>query len=77
MQVRLGTETGSGVVKATVLTLYSLLLAFGLSKALPLTCSVSKSSIDKVAALSTFLFESFIFLVLSLIFDIAYSFYVP
>lgn len=36
--VRLGTEKGAQVVKGAVLTLYALLVAFGLSKALPLTC---------------------------------------
>lgn len=36
--VRLGTEKGAEVVKGAVLTLYALLVAFGLSKALPLTC---------------------------------------
>ncbi|XP_057466500.1 2-carboxy-1,4-naphthoquinone phytyltransferase, chloroplastic-like [Actinidia eriantha] len=36
--VRLGTETGSEVVKAAVVTLYSLLLILGLIKALPFTC---------------------------------------
>ncbi|WCJ18762.1 2-carboxy-1 4-naphthoquinone phytyltransferase chloroplastic [Euphorbia peplus] len=36
--VRLGTEGGSRVVKVAVTTLYSILLAFGLSKTLPLTC---------------------------------------
>ncbi|XP_024637183.1 2-carboxy-1,4-naphthoquinone phytyltransferase, chloroplastic isoform X2 [Medicago truncatula] len=36
--VRLGTERGAEVVKAAVLSLYALLVAFGLSKALPLTC---------------------------------------
>ncbi|KAK1566871.1 hypothetical protein Q3G72_011351 [Acer saccharum] len=37
--VRLGTERGSRVVKVAVLTLYSLLVALGLSRALPLICS--------------------------------------
>ncbi|EEF36527.1 hypothetical protein RCOM_0822650 [Ricinus communis] len=37
-QVRLGTERGSYVVKAATITLYSLLLAFGLSRALPFPC---------------------------------------
>ncbi|XP_048231765.1 2-carboxy-1,4-naphthoquinone phytyltransferase, chloroplastic isoform X2 [Ricinus communis] len=36
--VRLGTERGSYVVKAATITLYSLLLAFGLSRALPFPC---------------------------------------
>lgn len=36
--VRLGTKTGSRVVKIAVMVLYSLLFALGLSKALPLTC---------------------------------------
>lgn len=36
--VRLGTERGAEVVKVAVLSLYALLVAFGLSKALPLTC---------------------------------------
>ncbi|XP_045819256.1 2-carboxy-1,4-naphthoquinone phytyltransferase, chloroplastic isoform X3 [Trifolium pratense] len=36
--VRLGTEKGAEVVKVTVLMLYALLVAFGLSKTLPLTC---------------------------------------
>jgi 1,4-dihydroxy-2-naphthoate octaprenyltransferase len=40
MQVRLGTERGSGVVKVAVAMLYSLLFAFGLSRALPLVCIV-------------------------------------
>ncbi|KAK3027457.1 hypothetical protein RJ639_041063 [Escallonia herrerae] len=35
--VRLGTKTGSEVVKVDVMALYSLLLVFGLSKALPFT----------------------------------------
>lgn len=42
-QVRLGTEKGAQVVKGAVLTLYALLVAFGLSKALPLTCIVCTS----------------------------------
>ncbi|KAH9697652.1 2-carboxy-1,4-naphthoquinone phytyltransferase [Citrus sinensis] len=37
-QVRLGTERGSVVVKWAVMTLYSLLFAIGLSRALPLSC---------------------------------------
>ncbi|KAL5790060.1 hypothetical protein ACOSQ2_004948 [Xanthoceras sorbifolium] len=37
--VRLGTERGSGVVKVAILTLYSLLVALGLSRTLPLICS--------------------------------------
>ncbi|KAK7400341.1 hypothetical protein VNO78_11547 [Psophocarpus tetragonolobus] len=36
--VRLGTKKGSEVVKRAVLMLYALLVAFGLCKALPLTC---------------------------------------
>ncbi|KAH9697649.1 2-carboxy-1,4-naphthoquinone phytyltransferase [Citrus sinensis] len=36
--VRLGTERGSVVVKWAVMTLYSLLFAIGLSRALPLSC---------------------------------------
>ncbi|CAK7350513.1 unnamed protein product [Dovyalis caffra] len=36
--VRIGTERGSGVVKVAVATLYSLLIGFGLSRILPLTC---------------------------------------
>ncbi|WVZ26443.1 hypothetical protein V8G54_004987 [Vigna mungo] len=36
--VRLGTEKGAEVVKGAVLMLYVLLAAFGLTKALPLTC---------------------------------------
>ncbi|KAE9613453.1 putative 1,4-dihydroxy-2-naphthoate polyprenyltransferase [Lupinus albus] len=36
--VRLGTKRGAEVVKVTVMMLYALLVAFGLSKALPLTC---------------------------------------
>ncbi|OAY45139.1 2-carboxy-1,4-naphthoquinone phytyltransferase, chloroplastic isoform X2 [Manihot esculenta] len=36
--VRLGTERGSHVVKAAIFTLYSLVFAFGLSRALPFTC---------------------------------------
>ncbi|GMI74662.1 hypothetical protein HRI_001135500 [Hibiscus trionum] len=38
--VKIGTERGSTVVKGAVLTLYSLLFALGLFKALPLTCIV-------------------------------------
>uniref|UniRef100_A0A2P2LI63 Uncharacterized protein n=1 Tax=Rhizophora mucronata TaxID=61149 RepID=A0A2P2LI63_RHIMU len=41
MQVRLGTERGSAIVKVSVMALYSLLLAFALSKAVPFTCIVS------------------------------------
>ncbi|KAI7981999.1 Eukaryotic translation initiation factor 3 subunit A [Camellia lanceoleosa] len=40
--VRLGTETGSKVVKVAIFTLYSLLLVLGLCRALPLTCIVSQ-----------------------------------
>jgi hypothetical protein len=40
-QVRLGTERAAEVVKVTVSMLYALLVAFGLSKTLPLTCIVS------------------------------------
>ncbi|CAL0311963.1 unnamed protein product [Lupinus luteus] len=36
--VRLGTKRGAEVVKVAVMLLYALLIAFGLSKALPLTC---------------------------------------
>ncbi|KAI7998665.1 hypothetical protein LOK49_LG10G02630, partial [Camellia lanceoleosa] len=36
--VRLGTETGSKVVKVAMFTFYSLLLVLGLCKALRLTC---------------------------------------
>ncbi|CAL5379485.1 unnamed protein product [Camellia sinensis] len=36
--VRLGTETGSKVVKVAIFLLYSLLLVLGLCRALPLTC---------------------------------------
>lgn len=52
-QVRLGTERGAEVVKAAVLSLYALLVAFGLSKALPLTCIVSTLWIS-------YLFSSFL-----------------
>ncbi|XP_022744517.1 2-carboxy-1,4-naphthoquinone phytyltransferase, chloroplastic-like isoform X2 [Durio zibethinus] len=38
--VKMGTERGSVVVKGAVLTLYSLLFALGLCRALPLTCIV-------------------------------------
>ncbi|KAK8518947.1 hypothetical protein V6N13_017796 [Hibiscus sabdariffa] len=38
--VKMGTERGSMAVKGAVLTLYSLLFALGLFKALPLTCIV-------------------------------------
>ena len=41
MQVRLGTERGSKVVKVAVIMLYVLLFALGLSKNLPFTCIVS------------------------------------
>lgn len=41
MQVRLGTETGSRVVKVAILMLYSLSFVLGLSRALPWTCMVS------------------------------------
>lgn len=44
MQVRLGTERGSGVVKVAVIALYFLLFAFGLIRALPFTCIVSPSN---------------------------------
>ena len=43
LQVKMGTERGSVVVKGAVLTLYSILFALGLCRALPLTCIVSKS----------------------------------
>ncbi|KAK7319450.1 hypothetical protein RJT34_04171 [Clitoria ternatea] len=36
--VRLGTERGADLVKVAILMLYALLVAFGLSKTLPLTC---------------------------------------
>ncbi|CAK8578008.1 unnamed protein product [Lathyrus sativus] len=36
--VRLGTERGAEVVKVAIFMLYALLVAFGLSKTLPLTC---------------------------------------
>ncbi|GMJ12915.1 hypothetical protein HRI_004960700 [Hibiscus trionum] len=39
-QVKMGTERGSMVVKAAVFTLYSLLLALGLFRTLPITCIV-------------------------------------
>ncbi|OUZ99611.1 UbiA prenyltransferase family [Macleaya cordata] len=38
--VRIGTKAGSQVVKVAIVTLYSLLFSFGLSKLLPLTCIV-------------------------------------
>ncbi|KAF6152107.1 hypothetical protein GIB67_031429 [Kingdonia uniflora] len=38
--VRIGTKTGSQVVKAAIILLYSLLLALGLSNSLPITCIV-------------------------------------
>ncbi|GLT94375.1 hypothetical protein SLE2022_121180 [Rubroshorea leprosula] len=38
--VRLGTRRGSAVVKGAVMTLYTLLFASGLSRALPLSCIV-------------------------------------
>ncbi|KAK8627015.1 hypothetical protein V6N13_134644 [Hibiscus sabdariffa] len=38
--VKMGTERGSMVVKASVVTLYSLLLALGLFRTLPITCIV-------------------------------------
>lgn len=41
IQVRIGTEAGSRIVKFGVTSLYVLLLVFGLSKALPSTCVVS------------------------------------
>lgn len=41
MQVRLGTERGSKVVKVAVIMLYVLLFGLGLSKSLPFTCIVS------------------------------------
>ncbi|OMO84886.1 UbiA prenyltransferase family [Corchorus capsularis] len=39
-QVKMGAERGAVVVKGAVLTLYSLLFALGLCRALPLTCLV-------------------------------------
>lgn len=41
IQVRLGTETGSKVVKMAVLGLYWLVLGLGLAKTLPYSCVVS------------------------------------
>ncbi|KAK4741189.1 hypothetical protein SAY87_024777 [Trapa incisa] len=38
--VRLGTERGSRALKVAVVTLYSMLVAFGLSRSLPLSCTV-------------------------------------
>ncbi|XP_028100413.1 2-carboxy-1,4-naphthoquinone phytyltransferase, chloroplastic-like [Camellia sinensis] len=38
ISVRLGTETGSKLVKVAIFTLYLLLLVFGLCRALPFTC---------------------------------------
>ncbi|KAK8964616.1 hypothetical protein KSP40_PGU000733 [Platanthera guangdongensis] len=38
--VRVGTETGLKLIRSGILLLYALLLAFTLSKSLPLTCSV-------------------------------------
>lgn len=49
-QVRLGTEKGAEVVKVAVLMLYALLVAFGLSKILPLTCIVSSFSCRRLYA---------------------------
>ncbi|XP_039172643.1 2-carboxy-1,4-naphthoquinone phytyltransferase, chloroplastic-like [Eucalyptus grandis] len=40
VQVRLGTEKGSSVVKVAVTALYSLLLTFGLSRDLPSSCII-------------------------------------
>ncbi|KAL5982267.1 hypothetical protein ACLOJK_016338 [Asimina triloba] len=37
-QVRLGTDVGSDVVKVAVLTIYFLLVVFGIMKTLPMTC---------------------------------------
>lgn len=41
IQVRLGSKRGSGVVKLAIIGLYVLAFAFGLSRALPITCIVS------------------------------------
>ncbi|KAK8921619.1 hypothetical protein KSP39_PZI020704 [Platanthera zijinensis] len=38
--VRVGTETGSKLIRTGILLLYPLLLAFTVSKSLPLTCSI-------------------------------------
>lgn len=54
MQVRLGTERGSVVVKWAVMTLYSLLFAIGLSRALPLSCIVSQYFNDEMYSSSIF-----------------------
>lgn len=48
MQVRIGTQRGSGVVKLAVIAIYILLFTFGLVKALPLTCIVSHSQMLKM-----------------------------
>ncbi|RZC87776.1 hypothetical protein C5167_028229 [Papaver somniferum] len=39
--VRIGTKAGSHLVKVAILTLYTLLFAFGISKLLPISCIVS------------------------------------
>lgn len=41
IQVRLGTERGSRVVKSAIIGLYALTFAFGLNGSLPVTCIVS------------------------------------
>lgn len=38
--VRIGTKSGFGVVRVAITTLYSLVFALGLSKTLPLTCTI-------------------------------------
>lgn len=43
IQVRLGTKRGAEVVKVAVMMLYALLVAFGLTRALPLACIVCNS----------------------------------
>jgi hypothetical protein len=40
-QVRLGTEKGAFVVRWTIRLLYSMLLVLGLTRILPLPCTVS------------------------------------
>lgn len=54
MQVRLGTERGSVVVKWAVMILYSLLFAIGLSRALPLSGIVSQYFNDEMYSSSIF-----------------------
>lgn len=41
MQVRLGTKSGSEIVKVAVIALYAFLFAFGLNRALPFSSVVS------------------------------------